>query len=306
MSQHHQLRCLLRTTACAAILCSSQTANAEDEPGDAVRVYYQSTAAEQKTLAALDSPTTLEFIETPLQDVIEFLKDVHNIEIQIDTRALDDVGIGNDTPITRNLRGITLRSAMKLMLKELDLAFVVADEVLLITTPEFTDSYLRTRVYRVDSLIDESSTADDLVETLIAACEADLTKQSRVVTHGNSLAVRTTLNAHAQVEKALQLLLSAKTGEPAGVVRKLVQASNWRELKTDSQPAKTEQSNAASPERPITVRAEGSNDRKEEAPALDPFGGPADPLGGNNDPFGGGAEDESSGGDGAADNPFGS
>jgi len=34
----------------------------------------------------------LEFIETPLQDVIDFLKETHKIEIQIDRRALDDVG----------------------------------------------------------------------------------------------------------------------------------------------------------------------------------------------------------------------
>jgi len=312
MSPCNRLCFLLRVAVCVAILCLSQITLAAEkaEPAEAIHVYYQSTAAEQKVLAALDSPTTLEFIETPLQDVVDFLKDVHGIEIQVDTRALDDVGIGCDTPITRNLRGITLRSAMNLILKELALTFVVAEEVLLITTPEFTEHYLRTRVYRVESLIDETSTADDLAETLKSTCETDLTKQSRVIASGDSLAVRTSIDAHTKVEKVLQLLLSAKSGEPAGVVRELVHASTWQEIEADPQAAMTEQSSDSSAERPITVRAEGSGDADEEPPALQPFGGgAADPFGGgaDDDPFGGGGEDvDPFGGGEATDDPFGS
>ena len=40
--------------------------------------------------AALDEDTVLEFIETPLQDVIDYLKDLHSIEIQVGNRALED------------------------------------------------------------------------------------------------------------------------------------------------------------------------------------------------------------------------
>ena len=76
--------------------------------------------AEKKINEALKSPTQLEFIETPLTDVIDYLKDYHEIEIQIDKKALDDVGIGTDTPVTKNLKGISLRSALRLMLHELE------------------------------------------------------------------------------------------------------------------------------------------------------------------------------------------
>ena len=92
--------------------------------------------AEKKITAALKSPTQVDFIETPLQDVIDFLKDYHGIEIQIDTKALNDVGIDPTTPITKNLKGISLRSALKLILREFELTYVIQDEVLLITTPE--------------------------------------------------------------------------------------------------------------------------------------------------------------------------
>lgn len=109
--------------------------------------------AEQKIFAALEDDTRLEFIETPLNSVIDFLKDQHDINIEIDTKALDEIGIGSDSPITRNLRGISLRSALRLMLKDLDLTYVVRDEVLLITTQEEAESKLVTKVYPVGDLV---------------------------------------------------------------------------------------------------------------------------------------------------------
>ena len=52
------------------------------------------------------------------------------------------MGIGTDTPVTKNLKGITLRSALRLMLRELSLTYIIKDEVLLITTPEEAESQL--------------------------------------------------------------------------------------------------------------------------------------------------------------------
>jgi hypothetical protein len=109
--------------------------------------------AEVKIIRALDDPTELEFIETPLQDVIEFLKTRHNIEIQLDKKALEEAAIATDTPITRNLKGVTLRSALRLMLREFDLTYVIRDEVLQITTRTAADTLLTTKVYPVADLV---------------------------------------------------------------------------------------------------------------------------------------------------------
>jgi hypothetical protein len=113
----------------------------------------QAGGAEQKIFRSLDDIATLEFIETPLVDVIEVLKDAHQIPIEIDAKALDDVGLSPDIPVTRNLKGVTLRSALRLMLREMDLTYVVRDEVLLITTPEEAESKLTTKVYPVADLV---------------------------------------------------------------------------------------------------------------------------------------------------------
>ncbi|HET6883149.1 MAG TPA: DUF4974 domain-containing protein [Pirellulales bacterium] len=84
--------------------------------------------------AALDEKTELDFREQPLSDVIEYLKQRHEIEIQLDNKALTDAGIGTDAPITRSVKGIPLRSALNLILSDLDLTYVVQNGVLTITT----------------------------------------------------------------------------------------------------------------------------------------------------------------------------
>ncbi|MCO6458687.1 MAG: hypothetical protein J5I93_25550 [Pirellulaceae bacterium] len=109
--------------------------------------------AEEKIFSALDEPTVLQFNDQPLSDVVEFLKDYHKINIIIDNKALDDVGLGSDTPVTQDLSGISLRSGLRLLLKELDLTYVVKDEVLKITTPEEAESDLVTKVYPVGDLV---------------------------------------------------------------------------------------------------------------------------------------------------------
>ena len=110
-------------------------------------------SAEKRIDDALKSPTEVVFVEAPLQEVIDYLKDRHKIEIQIDNKALQDVGIGTDTPVTVDLKGISLRSALRLMLKELSLTYIIKDEVLQITTPEEADNQLSTKVYPVADLV---------------------------------------------------------------------------------------------------------------------------------------------------------
>ncbi|MBM4094015.1 MAG: VWA domain-containing protein, partial [Planctomycetes bacterium] len=107
---------------------------------------------EKRIYDALLEETILEFDEAPLSEVVDYLKTARNIPIVIDKRALDDVGLGTDTPVTISLAGITLRSALKIMLKELDLTYVIRDEVLKITTPEEAENELITKVYPVGDL----------------------------------------------------------------------------------------------------------------------------------------------------------
>jgi hypothetical protein len=49
--------------------------------------------AEKKIQEALKQPTQIEFVDTPLKDVVEYLKDLHHIEIQLDGPALKEAGV---------------------------------------------------------------------------------------------------------------------------------------------------------------------------------------------------------------------
>ncbi|MGD9648158.1 MAG: hypothetical protein AB7U73_20780, partial [Pirellulales bacterium] len=108
---------------------------------------------EKDIMKALDDDTTLDFVETPLTEVVQYLEDLHKIQIELDIAALDEAGIPPDTPITRNLSGISLRSALRLILSEHDLTYIIDNEVLMITTTEEAQNKLVTKVYPVADLV---------------------------------------------------------------------------------------------------------------------------------------------------------
>jgi hypothetical protein len=94
--------------------------------------------------------------------VVDYLKQRHGIEIQLDKKALSDAGIGSDVPITRSFKGITLRSALKLLLGELDLTYVLKNEVLMITSRTEAENMLSQRVYPVADLVTPISPARNM------------------------------------------------------------------------------------------------------------------------------------------------
>jgi hypothetical protein len=126
----------------------------------------KATVAEERIQQALADDTRLEFIETPLTDVVTFLKELHDIPIEIERKALDAVGVGSDVWVTRNLKGISLASALRLMLNDLDLTYVIEDEVLLITTRERAEASAQVRVYNVAPLLQDGLTAEELADAL--------------------------------------------------------------------------------------------------------------------------------------------
>lgn len=95
---------------------------------------HRTDPLETNIRAALDQKTDLDLVEQPLSAVIDYLKQRHGVEIQLDYKALNEAGIGSDVPITHNVKGITLRSALKLLLSDLDLTYVIHNGVLTITT----------------------------------------------------------------------------------------------------------------------------------------------------------------------------
>ena len=104
-------------------------------------------------LKVLDEPTSLEVIESPLTDVLAQIQSQHGVHVYLDQRALDEVGVPSDTPITFAMSGVPLRSALELVLDQLDLTWTIKAGVLLITTPEEAELVLVTKTYDVSDLL---------------------------------------------------------------------------------------------------------------------------------------------------------
>ncbi len=114
---------------------------------------HKTSAAEKRIVQALDQETSINFTETPLTDAIQFLAQKHEIPILLDP-AVEAAGTAPDTPISVPiLSGIPLRSALNIILKPLNLTYVIQDNVMYITTIEDAQNRLQTRVYPMGDLV---------------------------------------------------------------------------------------------------------------------------------------------------------
>ena len=124
--------------------------------------------------------------------MIDYLKDYHHIEIQLDAANMKQAGIDLDnTQVTRNLKGISLRSALRHLLSQFtdaDLTYVIRDEVLLITTRDKAESFLVTTIYDVADLVkcqDSKGKFWEDYETLTDVIRENVCPQSWELNGGN-------------------------------------------------------------------------------------------------------------------------
>jgi hypothetical protein len=111
-------------------------------------------AASEKTIEkALMRPVTLEVVETPLDKVVEQLARQFDVDIRLDLKALNDVGIDSSTPVYSKVTNLPLRFALDRLLRELQLTWTIRSGTLFVTTPEEAETLLTTRVYNVSSLL---------------------------------------------------------------------------------------------------------------------------------------------------------
>jgi len=149
---------------------AAPAANAETAkpPKFDVEVYPLPTKREQLILDALQQPLKLDFHELPLNDVVAYLSDLfrNDFDIQIDRTALEDNGLGPETPITLKTGNMSLKSALGILRDQYDIGYVIKDEYLLFTSLDKADVEVKTRIYPVADLIGEDY--DSLIEVITA------------------------------------------------------------------------------------------------------------------------------------------
>ena len=133
----------------------------EERTSEFVEYLPRPTKFEEKTLLLFEKPTTVEFLDLPLEDCVTFLKEYHNINIWLDRATLCDEGVALDQPITLKLAGVSFRSVLRLLLEPVQLTYVIEDEVLKIMTRAKASEKLITRTYPVRDLYQRRSKTED-------------------------------------------------------------------------------------------------------------------------------------------------
>uniref|UniRef100_A0A7C4QX10 Type II/III secretion system secretin-like domain-containing protein n=1 Tax=Schlesneria paludicola TaxID=360056 RepID=A0A7C4QX10_9PLAN len=108
---------------------------------------------ERQIEQSLEKRISLHEENVPLAEVIKKIATVADINIHFDPLGLEDEGITSTTPVSIDVDGIKVKSALNLMLEPLQLGYMVKDEVLMITSRMRQQGDLVTATYSVADLV---------------------------------------------------------------------------------------------------------------------------------------------------------
>ena len=106
----------------------------------------------EKIRQSLEKPITINCPDTPLEKIVEHLQKQVDFPIDLDLKALSDIGVAPETPLDVEQNGASLRQALDGLLAIKDVAWTVRDDMILITSKDVAEQTLETRVYDVYDL----------------------------------------------------------------------------------------------------------------------------------------------------------
>ena len=114
----------------------------------------QLSPTEMRILQALAQPIQVEFKGSRLQDVVDTISTMTGTAIMIDKPALDENQLSYDTPVSFSLKNkVATRTALRAMLNQLGLTYVVRDGVLQITSLPRARDMMVTKSYYIGDLV---------------------------------------------------------------------------------------------------------------------------------------------------------
>lgn len=171
---------------------------------------------------ALSKQVGFTFIELPLSDAIEQISERSGLPVQIDKRALDDLGVSSDDPVNLDVRNISLESALNLIVSSLDLTYTVDNEIVTITSVECDeDKHQLLRIYWAGEVglqatpgsvrLIQSLVTPDTWDTLGGVSTISILTAEKST--NSALGIRTSYTTHRKIERFLQSI-KAGSNEP--------------------------------------------------------------------------------------------
>jgi len=163
----------------------------------------------------------LDFEETPLNDVVVHIREALGIPVRLDLRALDDAGLDPDAPITAAVQDVSLGAALRTILGGLDMAYVVRDEQLVLTTRDAAEQVLSIASYPIPLTDDGASLARLITATVAPETWGDVGGPGMIEldTCATRLAVSQTERVHEQVAELLAAMHGLHAGDAADAGR---------------------------------------------------------------------------------------
>ncbi len=132
----------------------------------------------------LNSKVTFEFQQKPLNEIVALIRKEHGINVQINKLALEEIGYPEDHELSINVKNISMRSALNILLTRMDMAYQVKNGILFLTSAESAEEDLVTKIYRVTDLISPNRTdvvvksksysrTEELIEVIMSDIEPD-------------------------------------------------------------------------------------------------------------------------------------
>ena len=188
-------------------------ANVSDEY-QVVRLWPRSDALAAARDALDQQCEAAAFHETPFREFVAAVAEKAGIRISLDQEALGAMGFDADTPITANLAGMSFRAGLREVLEDVDLACILRNDHVVITSAEKAAGIRETVFYPVLAGVDVYDVAALVEETVspqswshrggrgtISAAPAGL---------GRGLVISHTSETHEEIESILRGLDSAQ------------------------------------------------------------------------------------------------
>lgn len=183
----------------------------------------ESDIARRQIEQALKKPVSIEMADGTLQEAIAQLRKTAGINIVIDAAALEDEGVTTDVKVSLHLSGVSLRSALKNLLSPFNLATLVEDEVLKVTSQLQAKGGMLAVAYQVVDFVqtDKNGQADfdSLIELITSVVEPDSWQEVGGVgaiapnAHTRTLVVRQTQDVHEEIQQLFAALRKWNPGD---------------------------------------------------------------------------------------------